>query len=90
MAEKYLALDIGAESGRAVLATFKAGSVTAEEIHRFPNEPVWYNGELHWDVARLWKETLTALAAAADRADGKLGGIGVDTWGLDYALLGEH
>lgn len=82
----YLAFDFGAESGRAVLAQFQSGILTAQEIHRFKNEPVEYGGSLHWDVARLWWEVRRVLA---DLGDVPLAGIGVDTWGVDYALLGE-
>ena len=83
----YLAFDFGAESGRAVLAHFQSGILTTEEIHRFRNDPVEYGGSLHWDVARLWFEVRTALARLADV---ELAGIGVDAWGVDYALLGER
>lgn len=82
----FLAIDLGAESGRAILGKFHAGSLALEEIHRFPNEPVEYQGSLHWDVARLWWEIRHALHKVRDRA---LEGIAVDTWGVDYALLGE-
>src|SRR6266581_9670641 len=83
----YLAFDLGAESGRAVLAHLHAGVITTEEVHRFANEPVEYGGGLHWDVPRLWfeiRKTLSHLEGSV------LGGIGVDSWGVDYALLGEH
>jgi rhamnulokinase len=83
----YLAFDFGAESGRAVLAHLHAGAITTEEIHRFPNEPVSYGGSLHWDVARLWWEVRRALAKLKQT---KLDGIGVDCWGVDYALLGDR
>jgi rhamnulokinase len=83
----YLALDFGAESGRAVLAHLHAGTMRTEEVHRFPNEPVCYGGSLHWDVARLWWEVGRALARL-DKT--KLEGIGVDAWGVDYALLGDR
>ena len=83
----YLAFDLGAESGRAVLAHFHSGVLTTEEVHRFPNEPVEYSGSLHWDVARLWCEMRKALTKLEDF---ELGGIGVDAWGVDYALLGER
>jgi rhamnulokinase len=82
----YLAFDFGAESGRAVLAHLQSGVLTTEEIHRFPNEPVVYSGSLHWDVPRLWFEVRKALARLGDV---QLAGIGVDAWGVDYALLGE-
>jgi rhamnulokinase len=83
----YLALDFGAESGRAILARVRSGVITIEEIHRFKNEPVEYGGSLHWDVARLWWETRLALSKLEDVS---LAAIGVDTWGVDYALLGER
>ena len=83
----YLAFDFGAESGRAVLAHLKSGILTIEEVHRFPNEPVEYGGSLHWDVARLWFEMRRALSGLEKR---QLAGIGVDAWGVDYALLGDE
>lgn len=83
----YLAFDLGAESGRAVLGRVHAGVITTQEIHRFANEPVEYGGSLHWDAPRLWLEMRKALS----KVEGvQLGGIGVDTWGVDYALLGER
>ncbi len=86
-AKPYLAFDFGAESGRAVLAHLRSGILTTEEVHRFPNEPVEYGGSLHWDVARLWFEVRKILTALEET---ELAGIGVDTWGVDYALLGER
>ena len=85
--QPYLAFDFGAESGRAVLAHLRSGSLTTEEIHRFPNEPVEYGGALHWDAPRLWFEMRKALAGLGEV---ELAGIGVDAWGVDYALLGER
>jgi len=83
----YLAFDFGAESGRAVLAHLQSGILTTEEVHRFPNEPVEYGGSLHWDAPRLWSEVRKALACVEPL---ELAGIGVDAWGVDYALLGER
>ncbi len=83
-----LALDLGASSGRAILGRLAGGRVALDEIHRFPNEPVRYNGELHWDMPRLWHEVQNGLRIAARRG-GRIASIGVDTWGVDYALLGE-
>ncbi len=82
----YLAFDFGAQSGRAVLAHLQSGILTTEEVHRFPNEPVEYGGSLHWDVPRLWFEVRRALSRLGEV---ELAGIGVDAWGVDYALLGE-
>ena len=83
----YLAFDLGAESGRAVLGRLHSGILTIREVHRFANGPVEYGGSLHWDVARLWLEIRKAL----DSLEGsELAGIGVDAWGVDYALLGAR
>jgi len=83
---RYLAFDLGAESGRAVLGHLQSGILTTQEIHRFRNEPVEYGGSLRWDVERLWFEIRKAFGSVGE---GKLAGIGVDAWGVDYALLGE-
>ena len=87
VSKPYLAFDLGAESGRAVLAHVHAGVITTEEVHRFANEPVEYGGALHWDVPRLWLEMCKTLSKLEEV---QLGGIGVDAWGVDYALLGER
>src|ERR1700686_2069843 len=83
----YLAFDFGAQSGRAVLAHLQSGILTTEEVHRFANEPVEYGGSLHWDIPRLWFEVRNALSRLGEIS---LAGIGVDAWGVDYALLGER
>jgi rhamnulokinase len=83
----YLAFDFGAESGRAILAHLDGGVLRTQEIRRFKNEPVEYGGSLHWDVARLWWEVRQALSGLEET---QLAGIGVDAWGVDYALLGEN
>ena len=70
-----------------MMGRLTSGRLEIEELRRFPNEPVRYNGELHWDVPRLWHEMQSALAAAG--AGQAVASIGVDTWGVDYALLGE-
>jgi rhamnulokinase len=82
----YLAFDLGAESGRAILAHLHSGVLTTQEIRRFKNEPVEYGGSLHWDVARLWWEVRQSLSSLEGT---QLAGIAVDAWGVDYALLGE-
>ena len=82
-----MAFDLGAESGRAVLGRLCSGVITTEEIHRFANDPVEYAGAMHWDAPRLWFEVRKALSRLEDI---ELGGIGVDAWGVDYALLGER
>ncbi|MBC8088502.1 MAG: rhamnulokinase [Phycisphaerae bacterium] len=81
---RYLAFDLGAESGRVVLGTLADGVLSIQELHRFANEPVNAGGTMHWDVLRLWHEMRRGLASAPE-----VDGIGVDTWGVDFALLDE-
>jgi rhamnulokinase len=82
---EYAAVDLGAESGRVVLGRLADGRVELEEIHRFANRPVQLPDGLRWNLLALFGEALSGLAKAAQRA--QLVGIGVDAWGVDYALL---
>jgi rhamnulokinase len=84
----YLAFDLGAESGRALLGSFSNGKLSVEELHRFPNTPVRVLGALYWDTLRLWHEIQHGLGVAVRERKLALDGIGVDTWGVDCALLG--
>jgi rhamnulokinase len=83
----FLAIDLGAESGRAILGRLHDGRLDVSEIHRFPNEPVRQHGALQWDILRLWLEIRRGLERAAPS---RIESIGVDTWGCDYALIGER
>ncbi|MCX8024320.1 MAG: rhamnulokinase, partial [Thermanaerothrix sp.] len=82
----YLAVDLGAESGRVMLANLIDGRLTLEEVHRFSNGPVRLPGGLYWDVLRLWSEIKTGIALSVKRGI-QIDSIGVDTWGVDFALL---
>ncbi len=82
----YLAIDLGAESGRALLGRFDGARVTLDEIHRFPNEPVRLPRGLHWDALRLLHEIRLSLTAAA-RAATPPRSVAIDTWGADFGLL---
>src|SRR2546422_6136765 len=84
---RYLAFDLGAESGRAMLGSLEGGRLTLEELHRFPNTPVTVFSSLYWDTLRLWLEIQHALALAGRERKLVLNGIAVDTWGVDCALL---
>lgn len=88
--QHYLAIDLGAESGRAILGTLDGERLTLEEIHRFGNGPVKLPDGLHWDILRLWSEIKAALTIAAHKPGVTLAAIGVDTWGVDFGLLDEH
>ncbi|MCA9026649.1 MAG: rhamnulokinase [Planctomycetaceae bacterium] len=83
----YLAVDLGAESGRVIAGRLKSGRVQLEEVHRFPNGPVEVAGTRRWDVLRLWSEILDGLTKAADQFGEQIVSVGVDTWGVDYVLL---
>jgi rhamnulokinase len=78
-------IDLGASSGRVMLAQFSHEQLFLEEAHRFPNGPVRVFDHLYWDVLRLFGEIKTGLAKASQMAT--LSSLGVDTWGVDYALL---
>ena len=84
-----LAFDLGATSGRAILGRLDSGSLKLREVHRFPNEPVQFNNELHWDMPRLWRDVRIGLEAGAGQSGDSLRSVGVDAWGVDYALLDE-
>ena len=83
----FLAFDLGAESGRAVVGHLDGDGLRLEEVHRFPNGPVRVLDSLHWDVLRLWSEIKQGLALAAKAYGEGLASVGLDTWGVDFGLL---
>ena len=86
-ATTFLALDLGAESGRAMSGSFDGTRLAVEEIYRFPNRPVQVHDGLHWDVLALYAGILDGLAAQVARSGPSLRGVGIDAWGVDFALL---
>ena len=83
----FLAVDLGAESGRVVAGSFDGTSIALDEVHRFANGPVNVQGSLFWDFLGLWKNIKAGLAKAAHIYGDGVVGIGLDTWGVDYGLL---
>jgi rhamnulokinase len=83
----YLAVDLGAESGRTIVGTLDDDHLTLTETHRFVNGPVHVPDGLHWDVLRLWSDIKTGMGASSAKFNKKLDSIGLDTWGVDFALL---
>src|ERR1700687_1415258 len=83
---QMLAIDLGAESGRAVLGTFDGSRLRLKEIQRFANLPVRVRGTLHWDALGLFGSILGSLRDASV-GSGQLASIGVDAWGVDFGLL---
>ena len=84
----FLALDLGAESGRAIVGTITGGHLTLTETHRFPNQPVSQPSGLQWDASYLWREIKNGIAASAGRF--RLESLALDTWGVDFALLDKN
>jgi rhamnulokinase len=86
---RFLAFDLGAESGRAVVGTLQDGRLSLEEISRFPNEPVQIHDTLNWDVLALHNNILKGLREYVGRYGDSVEGVGVDTWGVDFGLLSK-
>jgi rhamnulokinase len=90
MSRGYIAIDLGAESGRVIVGVLADGRLRLEEVHRFNHEPFWLPTGLHWDITGIWREILAGLrrAAAWTKANGvEPVSVGVDTWGVDWALM---
>lgn len=84
------AVDLGAESGRVSLGRFDGTRLDIEVIHRFANRSVRLAGTLHWDTLAIFDEILQGLRKAVQAAEGPIASVGVDTWGVDFGILGEH
>ena len=84
---KFLAIDLGASSGRAVVGLFDGERLRLEEVHRFPNGPVRVLNSLHWDVLRLFEEVKGGLAKCVKTYGTDIASLGLDTWGVDFGLL---
>ena len=88
MADRVLAVDFGASSGRAIIGEFDGEKITTKEIHRFSNDPVRAGGTLYWDFLRLFHEIKQSISKAA--LEGKIDSIGIDTWGVDFGLIDKY
>src|SRR3954470_12324572 len=85
----FIAFDLGAESGRAIVGRLEGGRLSLDVKHRFANPNGRMNGHLHWNLLAQWEELKSGLRQAS--SDGtKLDGIGVDTWGVDFGLVGGN
>ena len=82
-----LAIDLGAESGRVMAVHFDGRQLRLEELHRFPNHRVTVHSRLYWDFLSLWREIQEGVARGQAHRPASLG---VDTWGVDFALLDAH
>lgn len=82
-----LAIDLGASNGRAILGILKDGELTLQEVHRFCNDPVMVNGNLYWDILRLFQEIKQGILNCVRQGHQDISSIAVDTWGVDFGLL---
>ncbi len=85
--KKVLAFDLGASSGRGIIATLDGGKITLEEIHRFENNGVNVRGTLYWDIIYLFNQIKQGIVKA--RLAGGFDCIGIDTWGVDFGMIDE-
>jgi rhamnulokinase len=90
MAQKvFLGVDLGAESGRVIAGLWDGNTIRLEELHRFPNGGVTVVDTLRWNTVGLWAEIQNGLAAAGKKYGKAVASVGVDTWGVDFALLSK-
>src|SRR5688572_19691338 len=86
----FLAVDLGASSGRVVAGLFDGRQLSLEEVYRFDNGGVQAAGGTYWPVMTLWQHVTRGLKAAGKLYPGQIASVGVDTWGVDFGLLGKN
>lgn len=86
--QSYLALDLGAESGRAIVGTIADNMLSLAETHRFVNQPLNLPSGMHWNISNLWREIKKGITVSA--REYSLESLGLDTWGVDFALLDDE
>ncbi len=89
-AKVFLAVDLGASSGRVVAGLLDGRRLTLEDVYRFENGGILANDRLHWDLLAQWNHILQGLRAAAARYGDRIASVGVDTWGVDFGLLASN
>jgi rhamnulokinase len=85
--KKFIGFDLGAESGRCVVAILNENKVTLREVHRFTTHRIKYENGFHWDILAIYKEIIVGLINAQKAFGSEFDGIGVDTWAVDYVLI---
>ena len=85
--KNYLAIDIGASSGRHIIGRVEGGKITLEEVYRFANSQVRRHGHDCWDMEKLVESVKAGIDVAMERC--QVESIGIDTWGVDFVLLDE-
>lgn len=90
MARHYLAVDLGASSGRTIVGTLDNGRLTLKEMNRFWNGPTEINGTLYWDFVHLFRHIQEGITLARNQFGADLVSMAVDTWGVDFGLIDEQ
>ncbi|MFH1524233.1 MAG: rhamnulokinase family protein [Chloroflexota bacterium] len=83
----FLAIDLGAESGRAIAGNISKGKLALTEMHRFQNKPINTSSGLQWDMGQLWQEIKKGVFASNSKF--RLESLALDAWGVDFALLDD-
>ncbi|MGB0373130.1 MAG: rhamnulokinase [Opitutales bacterium] len=86
----YLAVDLGAGSGRVLAGSYEGGKIHLTEINRFENTPVELSTGYHWNLDELFENIITGLTLAAKKYGDRIASIGIDTWGVDYGLIDKE
>jgi len=86
----FLAVDLGASSGRVVAGLFDGARLDLEEVYRFDNGGIHAAGHMHWPLMSLWQHVTRGLKAAGKIYPDRIVSVGVDTWGVDFGLLGRN
>jgi len=90
MRKRYLAFDLGAESGRAIVGIIEDGRLKLDEIHRFPTRGLEINGTIRWNVYRFFEEIVKGIKIYVEKYGDEVESIGVDTWGVDFGLIDKN
>lgn len=88
--KRYLAFDLGAESGRAIAGIFENGRLTLDELYRFPTQGLIVGGTLRWNIYRFYEEIIRGIKSYVKKYGPEVESIGVDTWGVDFGLLDQN
>jgi len=86
----YLAVDLGAGSGRVLAGVYDGSQIDLHEVHRFDNTPLDLPSGFHWNLPALYQHILDGLRKAADTYGGSIRSLGIDTWGVDYGLIDKN
>jgi len=86
----FIAIDLGAASGRVMISKLDKRRLTLQEIYRFPNKGISIGNSLHWDILHLWDQIIQGLSLASENYQQSIQSIGLDTWGVDFGLLDKN